>query len=250
MVDERILQRRQRVRSERRQRRLRRTILLAVLVALGVVGAIVERSSLVALDEVRVVGTDRLSPADVREAADLPLGTSTLRLRLGRAEERVAALPLVDSVAIRRVDPLTVEIAVVEREPSMVVVAGRRAVLVDDEGVLLLSGRDEGLLTIHLPAPTPLPALGQAAAKDTALGNAVAFHQQLSGPLRSEIVLYRASGPDDLEAELASGVRVLLGEALRVDEKARALGAVLEDLGSQEVSAIDVRAPSAPVVIP
>lgn len=250
MVDERILERRQRVRSEHRQRRLRRTIVLAVVVALLVVGVLVERSSLVALDEVRVVGTQRLSADEVRKAADLPLGTSTLRLRLSQAKTRVEALPLVAEATLRRLDPLTIEITVIEREPAMMVVAGSRAVLIDETGVLLVEGREPDLLTIELPAPTPLPPLGEQPAPTTALGNAVAFHRQLSGPLRSEIVRYRASGPADLEADLVGGIRAILGEAVRVDEKARALGAVLEDLGTEPASAIDVRAPGAPVVIP
>lgn len=225
-------------------------MVLVVVLLLLLVGILVERSSLVALDEVRVTGTHRLTADQVREAANLPLGTSTLRLRLDRAEARVEDLPLVAEADIRRLDPLTVEITVTEREPAMMVVAGSRAVLLDETGVLLLEGRDPDLVVIDLPAPTPLPALGERPGRDTALGNAVAFHQELSGPLRAEIVRYRASGPSDLEAELAGGVRAILGEAVRVDEKVRALGAVLEDLGTEEVSAIDVRAPGAPVVIP
>lgn len=224
--------------------------MLVIVLLLLVVGILVERSSLVALDEVRVVGANRLTTDQVREAANLRLGTSTLRLRLDRAEARVEDLPLVAEADIRRVDPLTVEITVTEREPAMMVVAGNRAVLLDETGVLLLEGRDPDLVVIDVPAPTPLPALGERPGPDTALGNAVAFHQELSGPLRAEIVRYRASGPRDLEAELAGGVRAILGEAVRVDEKVRALGAVLEDLGTESVSAIDVRAPGAPVVIP
>lgn len=223
---------------------------LVVVMMLLVVGILVERSSLVALDEVRVVGTHRLSADQVREAANLRLGTSTLRLRLERAEARVEELPLVADADLRRVDPLTVEITVTEREPTIMVVAGSRAVLLDESGVLLLEGRDDGLVVIELPAPTPLPALGERPGRNTALGNAVAFHQELSGPLRAEIVRYRASGPSDLEAELAGGIRAVLGEAVRIDEKVRALGAVLEDLGTQQVTAIDVRAPGAPVVLP
>lgn len=225
-------------------------MVLVIVLLLLVVGILVERSSLVALDEVRVVGTHRLTADQVREAANLRLGTSTLRLRLDRARARVEDLPLVAEADIRRLDPLTVEITVTEREPAMMVVAGRRAVLLDETGVLLLEGRDPNLVVIDVPAPTPLPPLGERPDPGTALGNAVAFHQELSGPLRAEIVRYQASGPSDLEAELAGGVRAILGEAVRVDEKVRALGAVLEDLGAEQVSAIDVRAPGAPVVIP
>jgi hypothetical protein len=42
---------------------------------------------------------------------------------------------------------------------------------------------------------------------------------------------------------------VRFGRAERVDEKVRALGAILGDVGDSPVTVIDVRAPSAPVVI-
>jgi cell division septal protein FtsQ len=57
-------------------------------------------------------------------------------------------------------------------------------------------------------------------------------------------------GADDLDLELDDGTLVHLGRADRMDEKARALGAVLEDLDGRPVAAIDVRAPGRPVVIP
>ena len=115
MVDERIAARRREVREDRRRRRLRRTIMVAVALVLVVVGVLVERSSLVALAEVRVTGTERLDVRTVRRAADLELGTSTLRLPLGEARERVEALPLVASAEVRRLDPLTVLVEVTER---------------------------------------------------------------------------------------------------------------------------------------
>lgn len=250
MVDERILQRRRDVRAERKQRRLRRTFGLLALVVLLAVALMIERSSLVALAEVRVDGTQRLSDSEVREAAALQLGTSTLRLRLGRAEERVEALPLVAEATVRRLDPLTVQIDVVEREPAMNVRAGSRELLLDADGVALVEDFESGLPLIELPPATPLPTLGQMPSPDTALGNAIALHAELPGPLRAEIQRYEAGAPDAVTAILRNGIEVLFGRADRVDEKARALGAVLEDLAGESVSTIDVRAPRAPVVIP
>jgi cell division septal protein FtsQ len=198
MVDERIAARRAEVRQDRRRRRLRRTILVATLLVLVAVGVVVERSSLVALAEVRVAGTERLDPRSVRRAADLELGTSTLRLPLGAARERVEALPLVERADVRRVDPLTVLVEVEERQPAAVVRHGDDTVLVDREGVVLATARAE----------------------------------------------------DELVLRLASGTRVRFGRADQVAEKARALGAVLEDVGERSVAVIDVRAPSRPVVDP
>jgi cell division septal protein FtsQ len=253
MIDERIAARRATVREDRRRARLSRTRwgLVAALAVLALV--LVERSSLVALAEVQVAGTQRLEPDEVRTASGLELGTSTLRLQLGQAAARVEqALPLVRTAEASRVDPLTVALVVEEREPALVVVGEGERRFVDRDGVLIDEvGPEEepgpDLPVIELPGPPP--PVGDTAADDPTLANAVAVWRGLSGSLRAEVVRYRAAGPDELTLELRSGVDVRFGRAVRVDEKVRALGAVLADVGDVPVAVIDVRAPGAPVVV-
>lgn len=224
-------------------------MLVGTLLALVIVGVLVERSSLVALAEVQVAGTERLDAREVRRAADLELGTSTLRLPLETAEQRVERLPLVASAQVRRLDPLTVVIEVEEREPAAVVRRGQDAVLVDDDGVVVATGAEPGLPVIRLTTGQ-LPEPGQHIGSTPAAANAHAALSQLPGPVRSLVARYVAKGPDELELELVSGAMVRFGRADRVAEKARALGAVIEDLEGRTVATIDVRAPSRPVVLP
>lgn len=247
MIDDRIAERRAQVRDEDRRRRLRRTLILVGIVVVVALLAIVERSPLVALEAVEVGGVERLDEQAVIDAADLTLGTSTVRLRLGAAVERVEALPLVRRASARRLDPLTVHIEVVERQPAVVAMGGSQARLVDRDGVVIADGELDGLPRIHLPETPPEP--GANVGDDPTLGNAHRAWRGLSGPLRSEVVAYHAAGPDELSLALRSGVEVRFGRADRIDEKVRALGAVLEDLGARQVEVIDVRAPSAPVVL-
>lgn len=249
MVDERIAARRAEVRDERRRRRLRRTVLVVTLLVVVALLALVERSDLVALAEIRVEGTERLDAREVRRATGLELGTSTLRLPLDRAREQVEALPLVHSATVGRLDPLTVEVRVVERVPVAVVEADGDRVLVDDEGVVLATGAEEGLARIVLTSGQ-LPEPGARLARHPAAANAHSAWGQLPGALRSRVERYVARAPDELTLELTEGVVVQFGRADRVDEKARALGAVLEDLEGREVAEIDVRAPSRPTVVP
>lgn len=250
MVDERIAARRRQVREERRLGRLRRTrsIVIAALVLLALVA--VERSPLVALDRIEITGTERLETAEVREASQLRLGTSTLRLRLSAVEERVERLPLVLEADASRRDPLSVRIAVTEREPVLVA-RGREAVLVDRDGAVIAEseGEAEHLPEVRLEGSPPEP--GEAVGESPALANAHAAWHGLTGPLRARVRTYRAEGPESLELVLEQGTVVRLGRADRMAEKARALGAILEDVGEEaEVGVIDVRAPSAPVVRP
>jgi cell division protein FtsQ len=247
VIDQRIAERRRQIRGEQRRGRLRRTLVVVALVALGVVLVLVERSALVGLEEVEVAGTDRLEPGEVLAAADLELGTSTLRLRLGAVEDRVETLPLVREASARRLDPLTVRIEVTERQPVLNVRGAEDTVLLDRDGVLLVAGHVEGLPEIRLADGVPAP--GEAVSADPALANAHEAWRTLSGPLRAEVVRYDAVGADELALHLRSGVEVRFGRAERVDEKVRALGAVLDDVAEADVAVIDVRAPSAPVVV-
>jgi cell division protein FtsQ len=247
VIDDRIAERRRQIRGERRRFRLRRTIVFVCLLALVVALVLIERSALVGLEEVEVTGTMRLDPADVLEAADLALGTSTLRLRLGAVEERVEDLALVREATARRLDPLTVRIEVTERQPALNVRAGDERTLVDRDGVVLGTGQVEGLPEIRLPHPAPEP--GEEVDVDPTLANAHRTWRTISGPLRAEIVRYDATGPDELTLRLGSGVEVRFGRAERVDEKVRALGSVLDDVAEAEIAVIDVRAPSAPVIV-
>jgi cell division protein FtsQ len=252
VIDERIAERRAEVRDDRRRTRLRRTLVLLalVLVAAGLVA--IERSPLVGLEEVRVAGTDRLDTATVLDAADLDLGTSTLRLRLGDAADRVTALPLVREASASRVDPLTVQIEVVEREPVLNATGDDITRLVDRDGIVIAEGRLDALPEIRLPAAPP--AVGRTVGEDPALANAHHAWRGLGGPLRTEVQRFDADGSDDLTLQLERGLEVRFGRAQRLDEKVRALGAILGDLesegsGADEVAVIDVRAPGAPVVV-
>lgn len=247
MVDERIAQRRRDVRDERRRRRLQRTVVAAVLLAIAVMLLVVERSPLVALAEVRITGTEVLDPADVMATANLPLGTSLLRLPLAAVRDRVEALPRVRDAEVVRVDPVTVEIRVTERVPTLEARRGDQAVVVDDDGIVMARGAVDGL-SVVVVRDGPLPAPGESVAVNPALANAVAFDHDLPGPTRSLVRAIRAEGEDRAVLVLRDDVRVEVGRAEDVEAKARALAAVLEDLDGREVVSIDVRAPAAPIV--
>lgn len=246
MVDERIARRRREVRGEHRRRRLRRTVVVVVLLALAVALLVVERSPLVELAEVRVEGIRDLSPDQVTDAAGLRLGTSLLRLPLDAADERVEALPRVASAEVRRVDPVTVEIRVQERVPTLVARQGEDAVLVDDEGIVLAEDDLDGLEVVEVETGN-LPAPGESVRANRALANAFTFGRELPGPTSSLVASIRAVDEDRAILVLTSGTEVEVGRATEVAAKARALAAVLEDLDGRQVAVIDVRAPNAPV---
>lgn len=245
-LDERIAARRAEVRTGNRQARLRRTITVLVLLLVLVAAWAIERSSLVALDEIQVAGTARLDPALVLAAADLEIGTSTVRLRLGGAQERVEALPLVARATVSRVSAVTVRIEIVERVPHLVALSGGDSVLVDEEGVVIAEGTEPALTPVDVTGP--LPALGTVLDASTPLGAAHLVWQGLSGPLQAEVRRLEARSAEDVDLRLEDGTRVRFGRADQLQEKVRSLGALLEELAGERVAVIDVRAPGNPVV--
>ncbi len=249
-MDSRIAQRRIEVKRERARVRRRRALVAAPVLAMLALAVWLEQSPLLGLSEVEVLGTRRLASDAVREAAALPLGTSTLRLRLGPARERVEALPLVASASVRRTDPLSVRIKVVERRPIFVLRTPGGEALVDAAGVVVAPGNEEGLPVIVATAPRP-PNAGSSVAELPEAGNAFAVATALPHDLRADVVRFEARGPDDVELVLASGLRARFGRGERIAEKGQALSALLEELDVAAAGAcIDVRVPSHPVLLP
>lgn len=247
VVDDRIVERRQLVRRERRRDRLHRTIGVLVVLAVAVGLLLVERSPLVAISQVNVVGVTEVAPEAVRAASGIRAGTSLLRVDLDEAAAAVAALPRIKSAEVVRTDPLTVQISVVERQPAYVAKRGDGTVTIDDDGIVLSRDAPDGLVVIELDDGT-LPAPGESVNAVPALANALAVVEGMPGPLGPRIAGVRAIEDDRAVLVLDDGTLVEMGRAQELDAKARALAVVLEDLDGRVVSIIDVRAPTAPVV--
>lgn len=247
-VNERIARRRAEVRAARRRRRLRRTLLVAATLVVVVGLVLLERSSLVALADVEVVGLERLDEATVLETAGVAEGMSVLRIRTGRVEERVTALPLVDHATAERVGPLGLRIQVTEVAPALTARFPTGTVLVSEQGLVLGEGEAPGTMVVEVSGRAPEP--GATVAASTTLAAAHEVVLGLPGPVAALVDLVRAPVADDVLLVLENGIQVQWGDATRGDEKARALGAVLEDLDGRKVQIIDVRAPMAPTVTP
>jgi len=159
-------------------------------------------------------------------------------------------LPRISDADVYRTWRRGVVIEVVERVPVLQAAAGGlqpRWVLIDREGVAIGTGRDDTLPEIVLRGAPP--SLGSHVDDNAALANAFLVWRGLSGPLRTDVHRYVANTPDELRLELRRGVTINFGRAERIDEKVRAIGAVLADIGQREIVEIDVRAPSRPVVV-
>jgi len=211
---------------------------------LAAAGLVVGRSSLFAVDRIRVVGEDHLRAAEIVRRSGIEPGTNVLFLDAGAVERRIEADPWVRDAAVTRRLPSTVTIRVVERTPVAVVQRNGRPVLVAADGTELgPASRNPGLPVLAaepdaLGGGVPVPATGAPARALAALPAA----------LRAQVREVTVVPGGTLRLRLASGARVLFGGPGRAAQKGRVLRSILRWAAAEGVTlaTIDVRAPSAP----
>lgn len=214
---------------------------VAVLVATGL---LVGRSSLFAVDRIRVVGEDHLRAAEIVRRSGIDPGTNVLFLDAGAVERRIEADPWVRDAVVTRSLPSTVTIRIVERTPVAVVPRGGRTVLVAADGTELGPvARDPGL-PVLVAQPDALGG-GISVPATAAPARALAA---LPPALRSRVREVALLPGGSLQLRLASGTRVRFGGPERAAEKGRVLRSILRWAreGDVALATIDVRVPSAP----
>lgn len=273
-MDDRIRARRRQVARSRLRRRRRIAGSIAAVVILTGAAFGLSHSPLFAVDDVRVDGVTGDRAEQVRAAAAVTPGERLFSVDLDTIENEVSALAWVREVAVSRLPPSTVAIAVSPREPVAVVRLADSSWLVDGDAVVVAGGADDRLPVIDAPGSV-LPGAG-VEVSDAAVRNALEVHQALPGPLRTAVVRYEAPSARGLRLLLAGpeaagrdagpqgdgddGVWVRFGVAERAADKAQVIGLLLEQAREQAalrgtpddlgVAELDVRAPDNPVLIP
>lgn len=219
--------------APRRRHRLR--IALVVLGTLAAAAAIwlVWFSSVLAVTSVRVVGLDGTIPDSVAEqvlqTAAIPTAVPLARVDTDSAQQRVAQLPWVGSVDVRRGWPNEVVVAVSVRTPvARVGSDGTKAV--DADGVVFAPVG---------PTDKKLPVVD---ATGDGLSAAVAVLASLPSDLARRVVSLEATSLDDVELTLRSGDLVRWGSADQPDVKATVLAALMK----HKADLYDVSAPRLP----
>jgi cell division protein FtsQ len=218
----------------------------------------VSHSPLFAVDEVRVTGLEGERAALVDRLAAVSPGERLLSVDLDAIRDDVIGLPFVREVAVTRVPPSTIQIAVVPRVPVVAVAVPGASWLLDADGVVVAGGVGEGLPVVDAERSV-LPGPG-VEVSDAAVRNAVEVHVGLPGPLRAQIDRYDAPSERGLRLHLAEDdIWVRFGVAERVPAKAQVIGLLLDQAREQAaragrsdlgVAELDVRAPDNPVLVP
>jgi cell division protein FtsQ len=178
----------------------------------------------------------------VREVAAIADQTPLLRVRTGEVADRVAQLPPVAQVSVRREWPSAVVIEIIERTAVAAVPVvdgfgdacepnGPCWAVVDRTGVVFQTVAEAGELPVMVvAAPGP---------EDPATRAALAVLGSLTPQLRADLESLTAAGPASIELTLRSGWTVVWGDESASDAKAALATALLDRDGE----VIDVSAP-------
>jgi cell division protein FtsQ len=242
--------------SRRRPRLPGPRALVAVTLVLALLGGVsvwvLYGSSWLRAEQVSVSGTRVLTGAQVREAADVPLGDPLISVDTNAIESRLLEkLPRIDSVEVLRSWPHGIGLKVSERTPVLLVEeAGNsgKYVEVDAKGVRYasVSQAPKGVPVLEL---TPSRS-GSAAASLRRFGEgrlvreAVRVARALPAAVARDTLVVKVRSYDSISLELSADRTVAWGSSQKGRAKARALTALME--AAPDAGHFDVSAPSAP----
>jgi cell division protein FtsQ len=90
-----------------------------------------------AVDQIKVVGNQHISEIDILDKLELNGWTSLVGLNVEDARERIASLAWVETAAVRKVYPHTLEVRVVERQAFALWQQGRELSVIEKSGRII-----------------------------------------------------------------------------------------------------------------
>lgn len=160
-------------RRERRERNRKKPDFLGaarVVVALLLVSQslrVAFTSPRLRLREVKVAGTQRLSPAEVQRVGQVPLGQNVFRCNLVHVSNQLRTDPIIKDAVVTRELPGTLRVVVTERVPAIQIMSGAQRFDADTDGFVFqeAAALKRDLPLLQLP-PAQLPGIGKSLAPE------------------------------------------------------------------------------------
>lgn len=237
MSDERFLTR---ARQVTRRKVVRIALAVLGVVVVGALVWVIWFSSVLAVRSVDVDGQTTLRAAQVRKAADVPLGRPLARLDIAKIEARVATMERVQSVDVSRSWPRSVHIEVVERTPLIWMTVAGKIRGVDRFGIdfRTYDRAPKGLLEATVTEAAPRQRLQTI----QAVAAVVQLIETRYPALRDRVQSVSAASKDSIELDLSKGRTVVWGSSADGARKIQVLRPLLK-LGADRY---DVSAPDQP----
>ncbi|MFF4352333.1 cell division protein FtsQ/DivIB [Streptomyces sp. NPDC001530] len=230
--------------------RLRRPrALIILLVAVVLAGAasvwVLYGSQWLRVERVSASGMRVLTAEQVREAADVPVGSPLISVDTDAIAERLRRkLPRIDSVDVVRSWPHGIGLKVVERTPALIVEKGAKFIEVDAKGVRFATVSD---------APKGVPVLELSVSRsaglrrfgtDRLVREAVRVAGDIPAAVARDTRTVKVRSYDSISLELKGGRTVDWGSGEKGRAKARTLTALMK--AAPGARHFDVSVPTAP----
>ncbi|MFJ3668420.1 cell division protein FtsQ/DivIB [Streptomyces sp. NPDC090106] len=231
--------------------RVRTIIILAVAAVLLLAGSVwvLYGSQWLRVERVSVSGTDVLTPQQVREAADVPVGSPLISVDTAAIEARLRSkLPRIDVVDVVRSWPHGIGLKVVERTPVLIVEKGGKFVEVDGDGVRFATvpQAPKGIPALELTASSSGPGAASLRrfGEDRLVREAVRVAGDIPAVLAKSTRTVKVRSYDDISLELSGGRTVDWGSSEKGAAKGRTLTALMK--AASGARHFDVSVPTAP----
>ncbi|GHH54005.1 cell division protein FtsQ [Streptomyces umbrinus] len=225
----------------------RKLIIPAVCLALLAAGSlwVLYGSQWLRVERVSASGTRVLTPDQVVEAADVPVGSPLISVDTDVIEDRLRRkLPRIDSVDVVRSWPHGIGLKVIERTPVLIAEKGGKLIEVDAKGVryATVSRAPKGVPALELTVSRSagLRRFGT----DRLMREAVRVAGSLPAAVARDTRVVKVRSYDSISLELSGNRTVLWGSGEKSGVKARTLSALMK--AAPEARHFDVSVPTAP----
>ncbi|WP_326723720.1 MULTISPECIES: FtsQ-type POTRA domain-containing protein [unclassified Streptomyces] len=221
-------------------------ILMIAAVLLGAASVwVLYGSSWLRVERVSASGMRVLTDQQVREAADVPVGSPLISVDTDAIEERLRRkLPRIDSVDVVRSWPHGIGLKVTERTPVLIEEKGGKFVEVDAKGVRFATVSDAPksvpLLELTVPQSPGLRRFGT----DRLVREAVTVAGDIPAAVARDTQVVKVRSYDSISLELKGGRIVEWGSGEKGAAKARTLTALMK--AAPGARHFDVSVPTAP----
>jgi cell division septal protein FtsQ len=201
------------------------------------------------LKSLDVTGLARVTRSDVLAHAQIDRRANVWLLDTTAIEQRIDAIPYVETARVHRRPVANVWIEIVERTPSACVRdgAGHEFTIDDASRVLETDCRSGGLTRFTLQAALAVRPGAYATDRELA---ALRSDEHTLGPAAANFEAFSHDRFGGLCATLRDGIQVEFGDDTDLDQKQRLIDPILAELGPRalDVAAVDLRAETTPVV--
>lgn len=198
---------------------------------------------------VSVSGNDRVSRQEILARAEVAPHTTIWLQNTAAIARRISAIPYVDRARVSRIPPATIRIAVTERTPFAVLESGYDAAVIDRSLRVLEPATATTVLPVFDIEPGIALTPGIFVRSSQAAALRTAYETMASRQMApARVALDRYGG---LVVTMRGGLRLMLGDQNDLPRKLTLADAILAQIVTQRrhVAAIDLRAPSAPVLV-